>query len=169
LNSDLPQQARDYIDRWGMESHPEGGYYNRVYESELTVPESALPDRFSDPRQAGSVIYYLLTENQPSRFHRLAADEMWHFYDGSPVTIHCLAEGDGYRRKRLGPPTDPSVDPQSLIPHGTWFAAEVPSDYALVGCTVWPEFRFDDYREGVASQLTETFPAHEELIDRLTD
>lgn len=167
MTDELPDQARRYIERWDMEPHPEGGYFCRSYESDLTLSGTDLPDRFSGERRAGSSILYLLTASEPSRFHRLSADEMWHFYEGDPVTIHMLSEA-GHQTEKLGSPTDSTLTPQLMIPHNTWFGAEVETGYALVGCTVWPEFRFDDYREASASELRTSFPDHGKLIDRLT-
>ncbi|MGI8962259.1 MAG: cupin domain-containing protein [Bryobacteraceae bacterium] len=48
------------------------------------IPETALPTTFRGPRRASTAIYFLLAREDFSALHRLTADELWHFYAGSP-------------------------------------------------------------------------------------
>jgi len=57
--------------------HPEGGYFKETYRSEYSTG-----------------IFYLLTQGQKSKFHRIKSDEMWHFYQGDPlIVVEITAEG----------------------------------------------------------------------------
>ena len=49
-----------------------------------------------------SNIYYLLKEKQHSSFHRLKADEIWSFYDGSPLNIYIIDKTGNLKTVRLG-------------------------------------------------------------------
>jgi hypothetical protein len=40
--------------------------------------------------------------------------------------------------------------------------------YGLAGCTTAPAFEFDDFELAHRAALTETFPQHQEVIERLT-
>ena len=57
-------------------------------------------------------------------FHRLLTDEMWHFYNGAPVTVH-LIDGQGVYQKKIlgGHPGEGGVF-QVMFEAGGWFAAE---------------------------------------------
>ena len=52
--------------------------------------KSVLPERFRGPRLWSTAIYYLLPGHEVSRFHRLKADEIWHFYTGSTLTLYVI-------------------------------------------------------------------------------
>src|SRR3972149_1810437 len=84
--------------------HPaEGGYFTETYRSEERVAEGALPARYAGARAFGTAIYYLLTPDTVSAMHRLASDEVFHFYLGDPVEmLHLFPDGSG-RVVTLGP------------------------------------------------------------------
>ena len=158
--------AAEWIERLGLQEHPEGGFYRETYRSEDRIVVGA----GSDDRSASTAIYFLVTSTSPSRFHRLRSDEVWHFHAGDPLSLHLLDPETGERRTlRLGLAADQRVRPQQVVPGGTWFAAEVAEDagYTLVGCTVAPGFEFDDFEMGTREDLLESFPAEQDLIERL--
>jgi hypothetical protein len=135
----LPPRAQALIARLQLQAHPEGGWYRRVFESSL-----------GQGRPASTAIYFLLAAGQASRWHRVDADELWHFYEGSPLEL-LIAEHPGeLRRERLGPLSDDTL-PQRAVPAQAWQAARLAtgtddSAYALVGCTVAPGFDFAGFR-----------------------
>ncbi len=159
-----------WIAALGLSEHPEGGYYRRVYQSEESIPAHALPGRFGgDTRLFASAIHYLIKAGRPSRLHRIKSDELWHFHTGSPVRLH-LFSPDGKREDRwLGPDPHRGQVWQTAVPHGHWFAAEVPAGkFALCGCTVAPGFEFADLELADRERLKAAFPAHRALIEKLT-
>ncbi len=158
-----------WIEQLGLEEHPEGGWYRRVYEAAERIPASALPARFGGDRPAASAIYYLLLRGRPSRLHRIRSDELWHFYTGGAARL-CTISPRGERIDRLlGPDPEKRQTFQAVVPHGSWFAAEVlEGEFSLFGCTVAPGFEFEDLELADREELCARFPGHRELIERLT-
>ncbi len=132
-------EAHELIERLGLAPHPEGGWYRELYRSpmEVTGPRGR--------RCALTTIYYLLEQRQVSRWHRVAADEAWHFYAGAPLELACYDPvGSRLEIARLGPPEDghPAVH---VVPPSHWQAARTAGPYSLVGCSVAPGFEFADF------------------------
>jgi predicted cupin superfamily sugar epimerase len=162
--------AADWIQALQLKPHPEGGYYRETYRSTESIPKAGLPDRFSGPRSFYTAIYFLLEGNQFSAFHRIRADEMWHFYGGSPLILHRIDAGGNLAVHRLGAGGGGEALFQLVVPAGDWFAAEVSdrNGYALVGCTVAPGFDFADFELGRRAELLARFPRHAAIIERMT-
>lgn len=159
-----------YIKKLGLEKHPEGGWFKEVYRSEETTAAAHLPERFKGERHHSTSIYFLLSSNTFSAFHRIKSDELWHFYDGSPVTIHLINENGEHSMVTLGREIDKGEVLQYAIPHGLWFGAEVVDEdsFSLVGCTVAPGFHFDDFELAKRDDLAEKYPEHKRIIERLS-
>lgn len=163
-------KAEILINKLGLEKHPEGGWFREIYRSKEETKKTHLPERFSGSRNHSTSIYFLLTSGEFSAFHRIKSDEVWHFYEGSPLTFHMI-EGTGECRSViLGRDIDKGEIYQYVIPHGVWFAAEVndTDSYTLVGCTVSPGFHFDDFELGARAELINEYPAHKKLIGKFT-
>lgn len=155
--------AAGLIQALGLSPHPEGGFFRETHRSDLSVTR---PDGIR--RQASTAIYYLLETGDFSAWHRIASDELWHFYAGHPLDIHVL-QGSQCQTWRLGNPLEtPGASFQHLVPAGAWFAAEpaagLPTDtqpaYSLVGCTVAPGFEFSEFELANANDLTQAGAAH---------
>jgi predicted cupin superfamily sugar epimerase len=110
------------------------------------------------------------TAEQAPNLHRIRADEQWHFYTGSPLTIHIIQPDSRYTPKTLGIDLNLGQTLQAVVPHGCWFGATVqePDSFALVGCCVAPGFEFADFELAERNKLTAKFPEHSALIARLT-
>ena len=67
-------------------------------------------------------------------------------------------------------PLPGNAPPQALAPAGWFFSATVnePGSFSLVGCTVAPGYDFADEDIPPCDELCRLFPAHRELIERLT-
>lgn len=124
-----------------LKQHPEGGYYRETYRSKEFIPAKALPRRFNDRRTFSTAIYFLITKERPSAFHRIKSDELWHFYQGDPVEITMILKNKKKKKIILG-----SGEFQAVIPAGLWFSAKTLGQYSLVGCTVAPGFDFADFQ-----------------------
>ncbi len=162
-------QAQEYIQNLQLEAHPEGGYYRRTYQSNIVLPSTALPNRFKNSRLAASAIYFLLTTDSFSAFHRLEADELWHFYAGTSVMLYLIHPDGRLQTIEVGNPlNNPNATFQALIPAQTWFAASViaADSYALVGCTLAPAFDFEDFELAEKTELLKEYPQHVDLIER---
>lgn len=150
--------------------HPEGGYFRETYRSTGEIPEAGLGSAYVGNRNYSTCIYFLLTSTEFSAFHRIQQDEIWHFYDGSPLRLHLLSETGEHSVYRIGKDLEKGEVPQFVVPGGHWFAAEVilPGSYSLVGCTVAPGFSFADFELASRKALTSRFPDKVEIIRKLT-
>ncbi len=115
----------------GLEPHREGGYFRETYRSAVQVRTEA------GERPLSTAILYLVTENEPSRFHRLRADELWFYHAGAPLELLRLGSGVS----ALSPEEDAAPQkaawesqvigpdlPQALLPALCWAAARVVVD-----------------------------------------
>ena len=118
-------EAREWIDRLHLRKHPEGGYYRETYRSEERIAREHLPERFSGERAYSTAIYFLLERDDFSALHRLKQDEVWHFYEGAPLTVHVLSPDGGYSAIRLGRRLDAGELPQAVVKAGSFFGASV--------------------------------------------
>jgi len=162
--------ARDYIRAFALQPHPEGGYFAETYRSSEKIAGPALPERFTSRRALSTAILFLLESGQVSRFHRIRADEVWHFHAGSPLALYLLEDNGACRRICLGLDIAAGQHPQVLVPHDTWFGA-IPMEadsFSLAGCTTAPGFEFSDFELADAAALVADFPRHREIIRRLT-
>ena len=162
--------AQYWIDKLNLIAHPEGGYYRETYRSEFSIAREALPPEFSGPRLVSTAIYFLLDGKNFSSFHRLRSDELWHFYSGSPITVHVIEPDGGYSEIQLGDDPDAGAVLQAVVKAGRWFASRVrdPRSFALAGCTVAPGFDFADFELGKRAELVRLYPQHRNLIESLT-
>jgi predicted cupin superfamily sugar epimerase len=166
--SKLKRNAQYWIDRLQLGPHPEGGYYRATYKAELTIAQTALPSRFHGDRSASTAIYFLLQGKDFSAFHRIAADEVWHFYAGNSLVVYVIDAGGEQSELHLGP--EAGEDFQGVVKAGCWFASRLKqaTGFALVGCTVAPGFEFADFEMAKQAELVRTYPAHRKLIEELT-
>ena len=162
--------AAYWIRQLQLTPHVEGGAFREVYRSELSISQKALPIFFQGNRNIATSIYFLLSSGQFSAFHRIASDELWHFYYGDPLLVYELGHSGELTVHRLGTNIEKGENFQTVVKAGSWFAS-VPaegSEYALVGCTVSPGFDFTEFELAERAALTKQYPDHAELISRLT-
>jgi predicted cupin superfamily sugar epimerase len=160
-------RARELIERLGLTPHPERGFYVESYRAPLAV---AAPPH-GGARAASTAIYFLVTRAQPTTYlHRLRSDEVFHLYEGGPLDVLLLRDGDPGRVARLGLDVSAGQRPQLVIPAGTWFAVELAEavTHCLFGCTVAPGFDFADFELSQGPELAARFPAHAARIARMT-
>jgi len=143
-------RASELIRRLGLEPHPEGGLFRRTYQATLGVK----PDDARGSRRALTAIYYLLVDRGISRWHRVASDEAWHWYEGAPLELFSVSADGVISSRNLGPLSDRSMT-QHVVPAGAWQAARCGGDYTLVGCCVAPGFEFADFALLAALPATE--------------
>lgn len=125
------------IETYHLEPHVEGGYFRQTYASDSRLSSPS----HGKTRSALTHIYFLLTAGEISRFHRVCHDEVWNFYEGAPLSLHCLSGGK-LETVVLGADANSYCH---VIPPNCYQAAESSGDYSLVGCTVAPGFVFEDF------------------------
>ena len=162
--------ASYWIEKLELTAHVEGGAFREVYRSELTLPKTVLPLFFQGSRSASTSIYFLLSKGQFSAFHRIASDELWHFYYGDPLHVYEIAHNGRLFTHVLGSNPEKGESFQTVVKAGSWFAsAPAPgSEYALVGCTVAPGFDFADFELADLETLSTQHPDHADLIRQFT-
>lgn len=153
-----------------LKKHPEGGYYKEVFRSPHEIEQQALINGFNGSRSYSTSIYFLLTSESFSSFHRIKQDETWHFYEGSSITLHTISPQGEYSKIKIGSKPEKGHVFQYTVSGGYWFAAQIMKEdsYALVGCTVSPGFDFDDFELGKRDELINSFPKHSSIITDLT-
>jgi predicted cupin superfamily sugar epimerase len=162
--------VEEIIRSLNLTKHPEGGYYREIYRSNEFIPVEVLENRKNAKkpyRNISTSIYYLLVNSDVSLFHRIKSDEIWHFYQGSPLLLHILdEEKQEYRNITLGK----DLVFQVVVPKNVWFSAEIldKSSYSLIGCTVSPGFEFEDFEIAKSQDLISKFPQWENLIKKFT-
>lgn len=157
----MEQEITYWVEKLDMLPHPEGGFYKETYRSNETIPGTN--------RQLMTGIYFLLTSENISRFHRIKSDEIWFFHAGSPLVVHTL-DADGHNQQHVGLDLEAGQQPQYLVSKNTIFGSSVlhENSYSLVSCTVAPGFDFEDFELFTKADLLPLFPEHEAIIERLT-
>lgn len=171
LNQCFMKPASYWIEKYNLLPHPEGGYYAETYRASETFAQTALPARFSGDRAFSTGIYFLLESHNFSAFHRIQADEMWHFYAGEALEVFVIDPKTGELNViRLGNNPENGETFQAVVPAGAWFGSRPASGskYALVGCTVAPGFDFADFEMAECAALSQLYPQHAGLIAELT-
>jgi hypothetical protein len=154
-------KIEEIIKTLGLQPHPEGGFYGETYRSEETIP--------GKDRNLLTSIYFLLTEDNVSRFHRIKSDELWYFHSGSAVTVHTL-DANGHTEHLLGNDFSKGERPYLMVPKDTIFGSSIKGSngYALVSCAVAPGFDFRDFELLSREELLQQFPENVEIIHLLT-
>jgi len=184
--------AAEIASALGLEPHREGGWFRETYRSGEAVETAR------GTRAASTAILFLVTASSPSRFHRLASDELWVFQAGLHLELITLAaEGEANVRLLGDPAATRTALPQALVPAGAWQAARVArvtaagerrsrgegtagtagagpdagADrrlWSLVTCVVTPGFAYEDFELAERRELTRLCPGEARLIASLT-
>ena len=156
--------ADQLIQQLGLKPHPEGGFYRESYRSVGSIPG------LNPPRPYSTAIYYLLVPGVVSKMHRLAFDEIFHFYLGDPVTWVLLKPDGKMEKITLGSLLEQGYQLQMVVPAGTWFGGSLNEggNFGLMGTTMAPAFEFSDFTLGKREELLAKFPQAKAEIMRLT-
>ncbi|MCE5329186.1 cupin domain-containing protein [bacterium] len=149
----------------------EGGFFTETYRSDETIEKNSLPLRYRSGRHFSTSILYLITYNNYSELHKVASDEIFHFYLGDAVVMLNLFEDGSSGIINLGNNIFNDEHIQYTVPRNTWQGAKLAEGgtYALLGTTVAPGFEFEDY-VGAGShknELLHKYPDHAYLINEL--
>ncbi|MGQ0455526.1 MAG: cupin domain-containing protein [Hyphomicrobium sp.] len=136
-NEDLT--ADEVIALLGLAPHPEGGFFRETFRD-----DAANGGEMRD-RAASTAIYFLLRSGEVSRWHRVDAAEVWHYYAGHPLVLDIAPTGEAATSIRLGPHLAAGERPQAIVPGGHWQRARSAGQWTLVGCTVAPGFEFSGF------------------------
>lgn len=156
------------ISKLGLIPHREGGWFREIYRAEGTL--KTVRNGGEAVRNYSTAIYFLLRSGQKNALHRIASDEIWHFYSGSALAVYEIDTNGNLKKNILGPDTEKGEMPVVVIKAGNWFCAEVAESdsYTLAGCTVSPGFDFDDFELADPVWLAMQFPEHEDFIRKFS-
>src|SRR5919109_3016936 len=85
--------ANEIIALLELQPHPEGGHYRETFRDAREV----------GGRSCSTAIYFLLRAGEASRWHRVDAAEIWHWYAGAPLRLSIAAENAEPVEHILGP------------------------------------------------------------------
>jgi predicted cupin superfamily sugar epimerase len=128
-----PASAEAVIRRLGLAPHPEGGWFRETFRDARLE---------TGARAASTAIYYLLQAGEVSRWHRVDAAEVWHWYAGAPLLLTLSSNGRASETLVLGPDLGSGAEPQRVVPARVWQSARSLGPWSLAGCTVAPGFEF---------------------------
>lgn len=164
------KNAAYYIEKLKLSTHIEGGAFRETYRSDMSIAKENLPAEFRGNRNVSTAIYFLLKEGQFSALHRIASDELWHFYEGDTLHVYEITSEGRLITHVLGKDLEKGESFQCVVKAGSWFGSrcEVPGGFSLVGCTVAPGFDFEDFVLADRQALSKEFPQYQGLIRELT-
>lgn len=150
--------VEEWIEQLDLVPHPEGGFYKEVIRDEAN----------NQPRGAYSSIYFLLTDDNISHFHRIDADEIWYYHAGDTLTVHMIDPDGQYHTVRVGPNVSEGDVLQYVVPKGTIFASSIEggAGYALVGCMCQPGFSYAHFELLNQQTLRAAYPHLTDVIAR---
>lgn len=162
--------AEEIINFFDLKEHPEGGFFKETYRSLGKISQENLDDEIVGNRNYATSIYFLLSSEKFSAFHKINQDETWHFYKGSCLKIHLISPEGAYSFVLIGNDYKLGEVPQFTVPAKHYFAAEVieKDAFSFVGCTVSPGFDFRDFYLPSCKELSKKFEEHQEIINKLT-
>src|SRR5262249_25467583 len=108
-------RAQELIRILGLTPHPEGGAYREVFRAH-SGPSAA----GGATRPAATHIDFLLAAGEHSRWHRVAHDEIWHFYEGDPLDLAWIAPDWSRIEYRVVGIPDGERRPSAAVPAGCW-------------------------------------------------
>jgi predicted cupin superfamily sugar epimerase len=142
--------------------HPEGGRFRRIWESELRLAPSTLPDAYEGARSAGTCIAYLLEPGERSRWHRVRSTELWLWQGGGPLHLTTGGTGSAPVEERtvvLGP--EPGGTLAQVVAPLEWQRAEPAGDRGVrVACVVVPGFDWADWEDWEDGRKREDAVSH---------
>jgi hypothetical protein len=124
--------ATEVIAALALQPHPEGGWFGETWRAPAIDGE----------RPTSSAIVYLLASGERSRWHRVDADEVWHFSAGEALELSIWAPAGPVGHHRLGGDLAAGDEPQVVVPAGAWQSARPLGAWTLVGCIVAPAFEY---------------------------
>ena len=83
------------VEALALEPHPEGGFFRETFRSETQITTAR------GQRAAATAILFLVTDQRPSRFHRLTSDELWLHHGGAALEIVTLLPDGRVDRETL--------------------------------------------------------------------
>ncbi|MCA0217571.1 MAG: cupin domain-containing protein [Actinobacteria bacterium] len=156
--------AREIVDALGLEPNQTCGYVRVTFGSPLQLPAGTLPHPYTAARPLGSALYFLVAPEAPVRLHRIANDQLYHYYAGDPLDLVLMLPDGSTAQHVVGGDVLAGEVPQLLIPGGTFHTARVRGEWFFGGSTEWPGVVPSDVELGDSDALAQRFPDVAEQI-----
>ena len=164
-----PMTTGALVEALQLEGHVEGGYFRQTFKAEHRPRiATAIGERVTM-----TSIYYLLSAASPiGHFHMNQSDIVHYFHARDPITYYLIHADGQLETVVMGNDPRQGQQMQLVVKGGTWKASSIPTDgvfgYGLIGEAVAPGFEYADMQLGEVASLSQQFPAHAELIKRMT-
>ncbi len=133
----------------------EGGYFRETYRS-------AFKTNFTKSGSCATSIFYLITSNSFSTWHKIKSDEIWFFMDGYPAEQTLLLPDGNVEQRILGKNFSEQEILQSIVPANAWQSTKLKKTdknaYALFSVVACPGFDYSDFTPGNIEELARTWP-----------
>lgn len=113
-----------------------------------------------------TAIYYFLAAGEFSALHRLPYPEIYHWYRGDPLELLVLHPDGSHTTPVLGPDLEAGHRPQLTVPAHCWQGSSSAGAWSLVGTTMAPGYRDEDFELGERENLAAAYP---EVADRIRE
>lgn len=143
----------------------EGGFFKETFKAKGEIPAACLPG-YSGERAYSTVIYYLITAESFSAFHRVRSDEIWTFHLGDPADMVQIHPTGALTQVTLGANIELGHHLHTVVPGGSWQSTKVApkGKWSLFSAIVAPGFEYADTELIDSDTLGERFPQHKKLI-----
>lgn len=159
---------KDLVAALYLEPHLEGGYYRRTYQSN----DQNMVTTTGGQRYRMTSIYYLLTHDSPVGHFHLNQSDIVHYYHLGDAIEYTLIFPDGTLKTiTMGSDVIAGECLQLQVSGGVWKASrliEGSAGFGLISEAVSPGFDYADMELGDRQKLSERFPEHSMVIERLT-
>jgi len=151
---DAQQTIQQVVQELQLESHPEGGFFKRIYTSTFL---------HGDQRPLVTSILYLLPAGCFGSLHRLQSDELWLYQSGRCLTVTEI-DGSGVVTKREVKPGAPiNVCAGQLF--GSSLNGAPEGTFALVACVVIPGFKWEEFDMPTKEALLKTYEGNAAALE----
>ena len=159
---EILEESRKIIEKYKLSPHVEGGYFIELYTSSSSLVS------YNERALAGS-IYFLLDQNDISRFHRIDCEEIWYYHQGVGMNIYFVGKDKTISVRQLG--VGEGQNPMVIVPKNTIFCAENIDNngFTFISCVTVPKFSpkgFEPITKKMYPNLSnkfEKFYAHENI------
>jgi predicted cupin superfamily sugar epimerase len=157
------------IQQYGLEPHPEGGWYKQTYKSNEQIAADALP---KDSEQTELFQLPFIFYWRKETFLLFIASKVTSagiFMRENMLLIYIIQQDGDLKVVSLGNELEKGQSFQHVVPANCWFAGRPApgSEYCFVGCTVSPGFEFKDLELANATELSVVYPQHKSIIKEL--
>jgi hypothetical protein len=159
----MSSRPEELIAYFGMKALPvEGTYFINTYISEAKTASGG-------PAGTAGLGLYLRDPVSASTAHVLEFDEVWHYYEGDPISLYEFHTNGTARTITLGRDIAAGQVMQHTIKAGVIQAGEVAlgGNWSLFACTMSPGFTASCFRGVTKGELHGKYAGYEEIIERM--